>query len=216
MKYLVRSTAAFAAFALATPAHAQVFVPANNSSPTALGSITAGQAYTVTATGAADLLSGYNGGLGIPFTANGIPTYAIPGTYAPFSPNGLDYDPSQNTSAHGIGGAGVLYGSLLGTFTASPSGPADYFVLGSNFSFTAGSNGTLYGVVNDCPNCYSDNVAQSGFTATLALATGLPVGGVPEPGTWAMMVLGFGTIGFVLRLRGQRAARPNSPVVESA
>jgi hypothetical protein len=204
MKQHFRTAAAFVALALATTAQAQVFVAANNSSPTALGSITGGQAYTVTATGAADLLSGYNGGLGIPFTANGIPTYAIPGTYSSFYPNGLDYDPSQNTSAHGIGGAGVLYGALLGTFTASPTGPADYFVLGSNFSFTAASSGTLYGVVNDCPNCYGDNVAQSGFTATLALATGLPVGGVPEPGTWAMMLMGFGAIGFVFRRRQTR------------
>jgi hypothetical protein len=199
MKYHFRIAAAFVALALATAAQAQVFVPANNSSPTALGSITAGQAYTVTASGAADLLSGYNGGLGIPFTANGIPTYAIPGTYSSFYPNGLDYDPSQNTSAHGIGGVGMLYGALLGTFTATPTGPGDYFLLGSNFSFTAGSNGTLYGVVNDCPNCYGDNNAQSGFNVTLALATGLPVGGVPEPGTWVMMLLGFGAIGLVLR-----------------
>lgn len=204
MKYHIRITAAFAALALATAAHAQVFVPANTSGPTALGSITAGQAYTVTASGAADLLNGYNGGLGIPFTANGIPTYAIPGTYSAFYPNGLDYDPSQNTSAYGIGGAGVLYGALLGTFTASPTGPGDYFVLGSSYSFTAGSSGTLYGVVNDCPNCYSDNNGQSGFTATLALATGLPVDGVPEPGTWATMLLGFGAIGFALR-RQRRA-----------
>jgi hypothetical protein len=194
MKNYLRITATVAALALASAAQA-VSVPATTSTPTALGSITAGQAYTVTATGAADLLTGYNG-LGLPFTANGIPTYTITGTYSSFSPNGLDYDPSQNPSAHGIGGAGVLFGALLGTFTATPTGPGDYFLLGSNYSFTAGSSGTLYGVVNDCPNCYADN--SGGFTVTLALATGLPVG-VPEPGTWAMMLLGLGGIGFAMR-----------------
>ncbi|MFL6759558.1 PEPxxWA-CTERM sorting domain-containing protein [Sphingomonas sp.] len=195
MKNYLRITTTVAALVLASAAQA-VSVPATTSSPTALGSITAGQTYTVTATGAADLLITWNGGLGIPFTANGIPTYAIPGTYSSFYPNGLDYDPSQNTSAHGIGGAGVLFGALLGTFTASPTGPADYFLLGSNYNFTAGSSGTLYGVVNDCPNCYADN--SGGFTVTLSLATGLPVG-VPEPGTWAMMLLGLGGIGFAMR-----------------
>jgi hypothetical protein len=77
-------------------------------------------------------------------------------------------------------------------------------LLGSNYNFTAGSSGTLYGVVNDCPNCYADN--GGGFTATLALATGLPAGGVPEPGTWAMMLLGFGAIGFALRRQTQTLA----------
>jgi hypothetical protein len=200
MKALLRITVAMSALALATTAQAQVFVPATNSTPTALGSVTAGQSYTVTATGAADLLVGYNG-LGITFTPNGIPTYTITGVYSSFSPNGLDFDPSQSPSAHGIGGAGVLFGALLGTFTATPTSPADYFVIGSNYNFTAGSNATLYGVVNDCPNCYFDN--GGGFTATLALATGLPNGGVPEPGSWALMITGFGMLGLALRRRPQ-------------
>ena len=33
---------------------------------------------------------------------------------------------------------------------------------------------------------------------------GTPVGGVPEPGTWAMMLLGFGAIGLAMRGRRRR------------
>src|SRR4051794_10666120 len=105
MKHHVRMATALVALTLATAAQAQVFVPATTSTPTALGSVTAGQHYTVTATGVSDLLVGYNG-LGITFGPNGIPTYTITGTYSSFSPNGLDFDPSQSPSAHGIGGAG--------------------------------------------------------------------------------------------------------------
>jgi hypothetical protein len=34
---------------------------------------------------------------------------------------------------------------------------------------------------------------------------GSPVGAVPEPGTWAMMILGLGVVGGALRRRGSRA-----------
>jgi hypothetical protein len=200
MKAHLAIGAAVLAFS-ATATNAQVFVPSTNSSPTLIGPVSSGQTYTVTATGTADLLNGFNSGQGVTFDANGIPTYAFPSPYSAFYPNGLDYDPSQGTSAYGIGGAGMLYGALLGTFTATPSGPSDYFLLGSSDSFTSALNGNLYAVINDCVNCYSDNNGQSGFTVTLALATGRPVGGVPEPETWALMLLGFAGIGLAIRYR---------------
>jgi hypothetical protein len=181
-----------------------VFVSAGSSTPTLLGGVIAGQSYTITATGIADLLNGFNGGQGVTFDANGIPTYAFPPPYSAFYPSGLDYDPSQGPTAFGVGGAGRLYGALLGTGTATPSSPADYTFLGSSFTFTAGLTGPVYGIVNDCANCYSDNNAQSGFNVTLSL-TDL---GVPEPATWAMMLVGFGAMGFALRRRKRLVARP--------
>jgi hypothetical protein len=30
-----------------------------------------------------------------------------------------------------------------------------------------------------------------------------PVGGIPEPGTWALMILGFGAVGAAMRRRRQ-------------
>ena len=40
---------------------------------------------------------------------------------------------------------------------------------------------------------------------TLTVTSDEALGGVPEPGAWALMVLGFGGIGAALRRRGQRA-----------
>lgn len=202
MKSFLRMGAALLALAAAGAANAQVFVGAGGSTPTAIGPVVAGQTYTVTATGTSDLYAAFNNNQGVTFDANGIPTYQFPSPYTAFYPNGLDYDPSQNTSAHGIAGAGFLYGALLGTFTATP-GAGDYFMLGTSDTFTASASGTLYGVVNDCANCYGDNDAQSGFTVTLATVAGVPVRGVPEPKTWALMLLGFGLVGVALR-RGPR------------
>ncbi|HWI89532.1 MAG TPA: PEPxxWA-CTERM sorting domain-containing protein [Sphingomicrobium sp.] len=194
--------AALLALLTAATAHAAVFVNALTSTPTLIGPIVAGQTYTVTATGIADLLNGFNGGRGLTFTADGIPTYTFPPPYTGFNPNGLDHDPSQSGTVFCVGGAGRLCGGLLGTFTATPSGPTDFFFLGSSDTFTAPLNGFLFGLVNDCPNCFADNDPESGFNVTLALAAV----GVPEPRTWAMMLLGFGLLGFALRRQRQARA----------
>lgn len=177
----------------ACPSVAQVVVSATSSTPTLIGPVVAGQTYTVTSTGTANLNVNFNGSLGAPFNADGIPTYLFPSPYSAFYPNGLNYDPSQSSTAYAIGGPTTLYGALLGTFTASPTGYSSYFTLGSSDTFTSAVSGNLYGVVNDCANCYGDN--SGGFNVTLSAVRGA----VPEPGTWAMMLLGFGAIGFAMR-----------------
>jgi hypothetical protein len=44
----------------------------------------------------------------------------------------------------------------------------------------------------------SINIIRQGFSNSIIIT---PPGGVPEPGTWAMMLLGFGAAGFALRRR---------------
>ena len=57
----------------------------------------------------------------------------------------------------------------------------------------------------------STNIFGLRFGGSYILATGTADGqvvtGVPEPGTWAMMLIGFGAVGFAMRRRKHRAPR---------
>jgi hypothetical protein len=48
-------------------------------------------------------------------------------------------------------------------------------------------------------------IIGSALIAAPAFAT--PVGAVPEPGTWAMMIFGFGLTGTAMRVRAIRARK---------
>lgn len=48
---------------------------------------------------------------------------------------------------------------------------------------------------------------QCGRRRTLLAAITTAVGGVPEPATWTMMILGFGLVGGVLRQQRRTALR---------
>jgi len=45
------------------------------------------------------------------------------------------------------------------------------------------------------------NLANGGTFVAYATFSAIPSGAVPEPATWAMMLLGFGVIGFAMRKR---------------
>ncbi|MBE1525983.1 hypothetical protein GGC65_000439 [Sphingopyxis sp. OAS728] len=181
------------------PANA-VTVSASASQPTLIGNTVAGKTYRVTASGVADLFAGWNG-QGLPFSANGKPTYAFPAPYAPFYPNGLDNDPSSGPTAYGIGGPQKLYGALLGTFSASPQSHSDYFMMGNYHVFTANSSGALYASINDC--CFWDNAGSFEVSmvevqaATVSTAATLPVfiGNVVAGKTYRVMASGVADIG---------------------
>ena len=62
----------------------------------------------------------------------------------------------------------------------------------------AGNYVLAFGVTNWSDTIYHSGMAFSGITVA-----GVPVdtGAVPEPATWAMMLMGFGAVGFALRRR---------------
>ncbi|MDB5424513.1 MAG: putative exosortase interaction domain protein [Phenylobacterium sp.] len=193
---------ALVAALIAAPASAAVFVSATTATPTELGTVVAGTFYTLTATGTANI---YDAGQ-LDFDADGRPTHAIPaGAYAAFNGAGCCYsDPSSPGNFGPAGGNGFL-GSLVGTYLAAPVSAADYFQLGASVHFQAQTSGKLYGLVNDANGAYGDNRANTGFSVSLA-ADAAPGGlVVPEPASWALMVLGFGGAGVALR-RGRRSA----------
>ena len=66
----------------------------------------------------------------------------------------------------------------------------------------AGNYVLAFGVTNWSDTAFDSGMAFSGITVA-----GVPVdNAVPEPGTWAMMLLGFGAVGFAMRRR--RGATP--------
>jgi hypothetical protein len=171
-------------------AQAATFVAASSSTPTAVATLIAGQTYDITASGIANLYVGFNGGLGLTFTANGIPTYTFPSPYTGFNPSGLNCDPSTSClSGYGPGGATALLGELIGTFSATPCGPSCFFNIGLGTTFTAASNETLYAEVND--TYYPDN--GGGYTVA--------VSAVPFPATAWLMLSGLVGVGAMVRKR---------------
>jgi hypothetical protein len=195
--------AAVAALICAAPASAAAYasVMSDNSTPTFVTAITAGTTYHITATGSSNLLNGS----ALNFDANGTPLGPIGAPYAACYPAGCAADPTSGN--YGVGGALAKLGALLGAFTATPGGAADYFTLGADYTFTALTSGSLYAVVNDV-NAYGDNQAGIGFKVFSEVVGGEtgPIGGaVPEPATWALMIAGFGMVGASLRRRTVRA-----------
>ena len=66
-------------------------------------------------------------------------------------------------------------------------------------TYTLATTGTYqlrFGVVN-----WSDNAFDSGLAYNGALIDGNPIQGVPEPGSWAMLIAGFGLVGAASRRR---------------
>jgi hypothetical protein len=74
--------------------------------------------------------------------------------------------------------------------------------LNSLINFSILATGTYFGAVRGFGNSvYDYNLSITGLTAT-------PVGGggVPEPATWAMMIIGFGLVGGAMRRRATRVS----------
>ena len=96
---------------------------------------------------------------------------------------------STNANAGTYASVGLL-GILLGSTDA----------LGFDIS---GSTGAGFFSVNDI--FYSVNLATGGSTSIGRIGTqgitGITIAAVPEPGTWAMMLIGFGAIGVAVRRR---------------
>jgi hypothetical protein len=87
-----------------------------------------------------------------------------------------------------ISGFGAPYGSLVGQIGA---GPGSYRLLGTHFSGAAWATGTL--VLYYWDTFTADNTGR--------VLVDVNSGAVPEPQAWALMILGFGTAGALLRRR---------------
>jgi hypothetical protein len=127
------------------------------------------------------------------FTARTVPSgNTSPGQGLP--PDGSTLTPSTTAI---IGGAPVwspLGASSSGTCFGPGCGYTGW--IQSTFAIpTTGNYEVVFGVTN-----FSDTIFDSGLAFDGLAIGGTPIGpGVPEPSTWAMMLIGFAGLGFVFR-----------------
>lgn len=150
--------------------------------------------------------------LGATFNVTDSNGFAAIGTGAPPVP-GFDQTLGFLSVDPTAGFTGPLPFQLLASFTSPGSGGSTYFatIIGS---VTAGQPGG--GIQADFDNsAHLISTTGGDFTLTVndtavsTLGINTPITGfiqaVPEPATWAMMLLGFGGIGFAMRRRRQPA-----------
>lgn len=122
----------------------------------------------------------------------------------------LDSSPIPNSQVLGdyfrIDGVSGLVNSLTSTFDLG-FGSSAY---SANFGFLNPTVGTFF-ITGPGIQLYTGTEAAPTFkTGTFALSDGYSISispGVPEPATWAMMILGLGAVGHAMRRRSKITTR---------
>jgi hypothetical protein len=187
-----------AALLAVTPAHATVFVvdalgnSSSGGSPLSTITLAAGEVFTLTAS-TSDLWSA--GDLPRLSDANGLIVNRIA---SPTDDSGPMDGTTQITAIFPLwtqDGFTAPFASLVGRVGT------EYQLLGTSFTGSFSSAGTLQLFFWD------QNSGDNTGTIAANITTEGPAG-VPEPATWAMMLLGFGAVGVAVRRRRARAASP--------
>ena len=126
------------------------------------------------------------------------------------TPYDVNFNPNPAFAFTGAKNLNIAAGSvthwLLGTYVpvagGAPPGTYSFFNVEFGFQFSSDptENPKFVAFASSCPTLAS----SCGFSRTVEA-----VGGVPEPATWAMMLLGFGGMGVTLRSRRLRQAAPS-------
>ncbi len=127
----------------------------------------------------------------------------------------LDSNPTPNSSQTFIGSDQFTFNNVAGTFGGVP-GTASTISFGNgifsslsitapNLGFTQFSSPTLFTGAPATPTFLTGSFTLiNPFLGNGKLTISpVAVGVVPEPATWAMMLLGFGGIGFAMRRRSK-------------
>ena len=176
--------------------------PNGNGSPATVGyQFTANQALSVTALGVYDYNFGTKGPLQ---SSHQVGIFTTSGTLlgsAMVSPTSTLLDGYRYTNIAGLAlTAGQSY--LIGAFYSAVSANDDgyYFsttTVSTSPAITFGSAATVNGATFSAPTTLNGTNGRFGPNFLYTTATSA----VPEPATWAMMILGMGAIGFAMRRR---------------
>jgi hypothetical protein len=142
------------------------------------------------------------------------------GAYIPYAVGGITFNAGDGQTANqGITGGGTYTQSFTmptaGSFSPSVSWTADfveYYTVTTNFWVTSGYDYScgLFG----WGTCWQDTshwqsysyTGTHGYTDGNSHTSSLLVTAVPEPSTWAMMILGFAGVGFMAYRRKSKPA----------
>ena len=121
-------------------------------------------------------------------------------TFSGINADSITFNGSGFFHNHG-GGAGfnifaIINGTSQTIFSYAPGSPTSFYDLSSLGPISFGG-GQVTGI-SISSTSYVGNAFHSFGDESFDLNL---VGSVPEPGTWAMMLLGFGAIGFAMRRR---------------
>lgn len=206
-KFLIGAVAA-AGLALASQANATVYTLTDDHCTGTCGGLSNYGTITVTGTTTLDIVIDLAANVFFNPNGNGLDTVAwdlvgnplisVSGLPATWGVNGNQAAGSTN---HEDGFGDLDYIVNISSLAPTTVHHLEYFVTGAGAN--AGNTLTLDHNVADNQNIFFtvDVIGTNGKTGVIgATLTG---GGVPEPATWAMMLLGFGGMGALLRRRRQ-------------
>lgn len=111
---------------------------------------------------------------------------------------------------------GQVFSLVFAQFPTAPGTSATSLIVGSGSRFVQGQTPTfnLNQYAGGRLTTYSNGVAvSSGFTnPSVGFRTYVDTAGVPEPATWAMLILGFGLIGGAMRVRTANGGHRSTPL----
>ena len=192
---LIAGFATAAAMFAATPAAAQITFTGTTAgcfgaacAPVAGNSTLGGLTF---ASGTFNQMTDNFGFLALGGTSDGLGTFTLTG--APFSYTGQVFNLLVSFSAPAATAPpGTTYNTLLqGTVTGANAGGVTVNFDNSLRNFTSASG----------PFAFSINDVGISSNSATQIISGQIQAAVPEPGTWAMMLVGFGAIGYSMRRR---------------
>ena len=165
---------------------------------------------------AANRLYATTDGVLVTYSFNGASFATVAGGFYSGDHEGADFG---NGRLYTLSNAGVLYTTDTTTLARTQIGSIGFNPFGAGLAYDS-DLGALFMVSNHDRNLYRIDpttaavslvgaTGLSGSTGGLAYAAGIPeppAGGVPEPITWALMIVGLGSVGLALRRHRPLAA----------
>lgn len=146
------------------------------------------------------------------FTASNYTLSFGDGSVAPIDPAGFVFTVTfDNSQTYEMETAGLTFASNVpyaATFAYNPVNDTLVLATFANSSFCSNPANSFCNLIGNFSTDPSVILAQQststgGYWVAHTITPGADLGGVPEPGVWAMLLVGFGALGATLRRRSK-------------